>query len=114
MELIPRIQEGGVFKNKQAINKLRHKEQLQDSKDFDVYHFHLKLILTGPLQTTGTFYLVADGGYEEKTGRYYNENIQSRDWQESLPGRCQPVSTTAHPESNRQESLSALLSQRPS
>ena len=36
-----------------AINKLRHKEQLQDSKDFDVYHFHLELILTGRLQTTG-------------------------------------------------------------
>ena len=47
MELIPRIQEGGVFKNKQAINNLRDKEQLQDSKDFDVYHFTLELILTG-------------------------------------------------------------------
>ena len=55
MELIPRIQEGGVFKNKQAINNLRHKEQLQDSKDFDVYHFHLELILTGRLETTRMF-----------------------------------------------------------
>ena len=51
MKLIPRIQEGGVFKNKQAINNPRHKEQLQDSKDFDVYHFHRELILTGRLQT---------------------------------------------------------------
>ena len=39
-------------KQARAINKLRHKEQLQDSKDFDVYHFHLELILTGRLQTT--------------------------------------------------------------
>ena len=44
---------GRSFQNKQAINNLRHKEQLQDSKDFDVYHFHLELILTGRLQTTG-------------------------------------------------------------
>ena len=46
---------GRSFQNKQAINNLRHKEQLQDSKDFDVYHFHLELILTGRLETTRMF-----------------------------------------------------------
>ena len=46
---------GRSFQNKQAINNLRHKEQLQDSKDFDVYHFHREWILTGRLQTTRMF-----------------------------------------------------------